>query len=1181
VVSALWGLWWLAACDPSGPRPDGLGARVETGGPSVVWDVAAVPLPEIPLPNDAATRLDPTSATGRRLNISLDAPTETERQVRAHFNEMDGFGTYAPITVRFDAPLDLDVLAAAHRDNWDFRDDAVFVLNVDPDCARFGEEVALEMGHGQFPLTLMDRAARTPDPLAPGGFTLAHRGVYFAFDDHADSNNLLFEDRWEDLDDDGTLDPGEDLDQDGRLDVPNFQDPRACLGDIPGTVAHDRCVADHLLSWYERETDTLILRPLWPLEQRCTYAVVLTDRLVGVDGRAVQSPFPVIHPVEQASDLAPLGQLLGRYGLDLGRVAFAWTFTTGSMTADLEALRAGLYGAGPFARLAEEFPVTDLHPWTRGELADASGVALAPADADEVLLSGACAGSALTWLWGQALGEWAPNMCSIEADLSAMGGLFGGTFSAPDLLVDRDGVATAAYPANADEVWDIDPVTGAGTWGSAEVTFWCALPIEKDTGCAPGNPTGEPFCAPFPTLIYSHGYGGSRAEITLHMGRHTAMGYALCGLDDYGHGLQRWSQDPAAAFALAAAAPEFVRLGVPELPALLTRGRDRDLDNDGLADPGADQWTSDLFHTRDMVRQHAIELSQFVRILRSFDGIRRASDGSVLGDLDGDGRPELGGPSNTLGAWGISLGGIVTGVAAGSEPSLDAVSPNAGGGGLVDISARSTQAGVPEAVILPILGPLLGACLPTDDHDRPVALGAAASDDCWDGEGVFAGPYLGGQLRLAFLVQNNAQLETHEVARVEGVAPGDRLRLENLANGQVAERAVSERGWTRVAVAADALDPIERRPLIGLFGDAVGVGTPQDNTAVGDPLRLTVLDAGGNTRAVVDTFAEEVVFQGTRYPKGSPLVALQDGLGYARNTPELRRFLGFAQHGMSPADPAVWAVHTVLSPLSVPYDPYRAGGNTRVLHMPTAGDSQVPVYTGVAAARAAGVLGSWIRDETLPAEEGWRALFHADPRLGAAPDQVLIDTYVLEGDDRLQRWEGYDLNPNVLYDVDNLSDGEATWSCGPSDWSALNGENECPPELEGQEVFFGAPHPGPGQALRWDSPRGDGTADALRVPLLRPAGQHGIYNAQAFRTFDADAYAVNFTIRYLGSRGRLTTHEAGCDCVATELPGFRVAGEENHPGVGRACGEEDLRLCDDRCADAWGLVTPATADCAP
>ena len=115
-------------------------------------------------------------------------------------------------------------------------------------------------------------------------------------------------------------------------------------------------------------------------------------------------------------------------------------------------------------------------------------------------------------------------------------------------------MATEAYPSTVDEVWELDPVSGEITYGRTDVTFWCALPYERDTSCSAGNPDGTPFCKPYPVVMYGHGYGGSRAEVSLHMGRHTAMGYAACSLDYYGHGLNVWLQDPTAFLAMSVAA---------------------------------------------------------------------------------------------------------------------------------------------------------------------------------------------------------------------------------------------------------------------------------------------------------------------------------------------------------------------------------------------------------------------------------------------------------------------------------------------------------------------------------------------------------------------------------------------------------------------------------------------------
>ena len=89
------GIALFIAC--TGPEPEGL-MPTETGeGPLIRWDTLAKPFPDLPLPNNVATRIDPTSPTGRRINLSLEASTVAESLVRAKANEMDGFGLFSPV----------------------------------------------------------------------------------------------------------------------------------------------------------------------------------------------------------------------------------------------------------------------------------------------------------------------------------------------------------------------------------------------------------------------------------------------------------------------------------------------------------------------------------------------------------------------------------------------------------------------------------------------------------------------------------------------------------------------------------------------------------------------------------------------------------------------------------------------------------------------------------------------------------------------------------------------------------------------------------------------------------------------------------------------------------------------------------------------------------------------------
>ena len=331
----------LASCVVD-TAPDGLRATPEGPGARVVYDLMRRPLAEIPLPNDAATFADPTSRTGRRVNVSLVAPTSMERVARTGLSELEGWGTYAPIWASFEKSpladerlpaLDLDqIRRRMPRGNFELSDDPVYVVNL-----KTGVPMILDMGSGALRMSLRDP------------------GLYWANDPHAKESNLVFETREEGA---GLTQrdyrPELDTDFDGVLDHPNTYGKEGIDG------------YDNLLTWYERESDSLILRPLLPLEEATEYAVVFTDRLLGSDGRPVLSPFAFVHHAQQRNGAARVRDILSdparaNYygdvaGTGLDHVAYLWTFTTQPVHQDLRLLRDGLYGVGPFARFKDEFP---------------------------------------------------------------------------------------------------------------------------------------------------------------------------------------------------------------------------------------------------------------------------------------------------------------------------------------------------------------------------------------------------------------------------------------------------------------------------------------------------------------------------------------------------------------------------------------------------------------------------------------------------------------------------------------------------------------------------------------------------------------------------------------------------------------------------------------------------------
>ena len=83
---------------------------------TVKMDFLHRPLPEIPLPNDVATRYDPQSPTSRRINASMIAPTRLEREVRTLIDELDGWGVNQQITIPFTGPIDPHSILEGHRD---------------------------------------------------------------------------------------------------------------------------------------------------------------------------------------------------------------------------------------------------------------------------------------------------------------------------------------------------------------------------------------------------------------------------------------------------------------------------------------------------------------------------------------------------------------------------------------------------------------------------------------------------------------------------------------------------------------------------------------------------------------------------------------------------------------------------------------------------------------------------------------------------------------------------------------------------------------------------------------------------------------------------------------------------------------------------------------------------------
>lgn len=906
----------LLAC---APPSEGLRLTPAGDGPVVRVDWDAKPLADIPFPNDLATRPDPTSPTGLRLNLPLVATTHAETEVREKVDALTGFGLYTPITVAFDAPLDLDDLALRHRDDPAlgvdrFADDAILLVDVTPGSPTFGQPAEIDLGEGRFPMDAANSAR------------------YFPNDTRSAAPSLLFDTVDEDVNGDGGMSWGEDTDNDGVLDVPNVYplggDPRA-----------------DLLTFYERATNTLIVRPVVPLREQTTYAVVLTSRLVGEDGSPVVSPWAWVNHTRQTEALEPLREILPDLGLSVDDVAFTWTFTTGDVTGDLVDIYRGLHGAGPFARLATDYPAG---------VTEAEALHALPGNPDVTELSAELIVSTLTQL-GLFDGESADVIGANYDQFADV--LVGGAVTVPYFLADKDD--GGAW--DADEWFTVDRTSGEMWVAPQRVVFTCVLPKER-----------EGVHAPFPVALFGHGYGSSRFDMLGFSWAFARMGYAVCAADFPGHGPSISESDRALIEAYLS------NTGLLPFLTHLEDSRQRDLDNDGEAQSGGDQWSADAFHTRDMVRQAVVDWMQLVRSFQACGtGEMTLPDGTrqVSCDWNGDGAPDLGGPDARFALVGGSLGGINAGVAAAVIPDVHTTVPIVPGGGLMDIGVRTEIGGAVEAMVGRLLSPMF--------------LGTPTGD---------------GGLQITQLVNSVTDMISLPVATLASFPPGGRIQLENLDNGEVREGYLPADGTFRLAVPCDAPDPFEKRGLSGMPASGPEAGTVYevaDNEGLGDRLVVRVLDASGNVYQTIDTWETEVVHEGVTMRAGSPLVAGSHGFGYVRASPDFRRTVGALSLITEPGDPIAYAPHYVDEPYA------ELGGKpVSVLIEPVPGDPIVNVATGIALARAAGFIE---RDVV-------------DPRYGTSQDQFLIDHGVIEG---LEEWGPYTCADGsaCLFDADDLDDG--------------------------------------------------------------------------------------------------------------------------------------------------------------
>ncbi len=1026
----------LLGCYSGGRALEGWVQTRAGSGPQVNWDVDVEPIPEVPLPNDIATRPDPTSPTGRRLNISRNASTSFERKLRGQLDQLDGFGTFAPLWLSFDQRIDLRRVAERQTGDTTFDDDVVLLINVTKASPEYGQALVLDFGNGSYPLGVTEVEYFENDPRAGNGNLILD-----VFDEDAFGDGDGHCDVWEDNNQNGVLDPGEDLDGDGRLDTQEDTDNDGVCdeGNLWGTVLNDPNRMHpyfDLLSFYELETETLFFRPLTPMDERTTYAVVIMRDLIGENGEAVRSPFPYVHHLQQTAALKPIFKdgLLERYGRTKDDVAFAWTFTTQSILEGFTALRNGLDGEGPFAYLQETYPaeISAVAPVVEGtgvRRYNLKPVALKKAFS---LLSQQFAPGPVG---ASGLDSWLDTYGAVDYILA-------GDYISPD-FVDAAGGS-----------FDLNPQDGTGSHQGIPLRFLAIVP------------KSQYGTAPFPTVLYAHGYTSVKLEALAFAGVLAKFGLATVVIDAYGHGLP---MSPELKLVLNSLLERADAQNIKPFFDAIQVDRARDLNGDGLVDPAGDFWTNDMFHTRDIIRQTVLDYMQLLRVVRGFDGERR-----MPFDLDGDGTNELAGDFNADGvvdfsgpfyAMGTSNGGILSSILGAIEPDIVACAPVSSGGGLLEIGLRTDLVNVKQAVMLPVLGPMI-ITEPLAGNRKFQVLKWLVSD-----------------------LQDKRIIPFAMVGRVEGddvvdqLQPGDIIRVENITNGETAEVRAS---W----------DLRIRAHLPSDKGDAVVVEVYRPDGS-GALRKDSMIREDATLVKRIDSFEIAIDgFQAKDYAVGDPLVAIQEGLGRRNASPELRRLVAISQIALEPGDPINYAryYNESVQPRSGTASP------ANVLFTVTLGDMTVPVSAGIALARAAGVIG----------------YLEPDPRYGISQNDLLIRFHVADAIDELRYFAQdccYAHCGEVNFDIDNLSNGNAPENL-PNlvDLRASDGCGRSPPDCSAAvcEVM-------PPLRATVKTERG---IRAVRFPALNAKGMHAIGLPNPEKTFDGSMFVLNQIGYFLKNKGK-------------------------------------------------------------
>jgi hypothetical protein len=350
-------------------------------------------------------------------------------------------------------------------------------------------------------------------------------------------------------------------------------------------------------------------------------------------------------------------------------------------------------------------------------------------------------------------------------------------------------------------------------------------------------------------------------------------------------------------------------------------------------------------------------------------------------------------------------------------------------------------------------------------------------------------------------------------------------------------------GMFRISFPSDFMD----RLVVGVYDGSAG--DPFEDHVECMPLE------GAVQKRMIDTWERYQEFQFWQWSEGEKLVSPAEGYGDIKGTSSLRAFLGIAQLGLEPGDPANYAPHYFLDTIAdeeprVPIDSLENVVSAIVIG--TVGDMNVPVNTAAAAGRAAGII-----DFTTP-----QAAYG-----GRTQNQVLLDNYAIEANERYGRPFPDDASGQcraggcgALFDVDDIDRGtdlqnvpylEDPLRAWTPDVAGEYDPGACATEAPPDAASLGLPPdvfscPGCdvqrcGECYVWTTDSGPrhflekvycpGGVSVYIMPYIEPTGTHGFDIPKPDAPFDLDTFMIQAIGTHFFTGGKVFSWQM---CLAVE-----------------------------------------------